>query len=124
MLVAVPSESDEGLESPVAEHFGRCPFFTMVEIENGEIGAVSSLSNPFYASHSPGEVPMLLERSGARVILAGGMGRRAMALFSEFGIESSTGASGTVGQTVRAFLQGNLRGGSPCPGGSGHAHDH
>ena len=36
MLIAVSAETNQGLDSQVAHHFGRCPFFAMVEVEGEE----------------------------------------------------------------------------------------
>jgi len=45
MKIAVSSSSDAGLDSSVDPQFGRCPFYTIIEIEDGEITNVQSLSN-------------------------------------------------------------------------------
>jgi predicted Fe-Mo cluster-binding NifX family protein len=130
MLVAVPSDQDTGMDSRVADHFGRCPFFTMLEIEDdGEVRQVTSIPNPCFEAHAPGQVPIFLNGEGADVILAGGMGRRAIAIFSDMGIQTCTGARGTVRETISAYLEGTLEGGPACPGGVGSqdggcGHDH
>ena len=38
MLIAIPSEAPGGLDSTISEHFGHCGAFTIVEVEDGEIG--------------------------------------------------------------------------------------
>ena len=123
MLVAVPSDQDTGLDSRVGDHFGRCPFFTMLEIgDDGEVREVTSIPNPCFEAHAPGQVPVFLHGQGTDVVLAGGMGRRAIAVFAEMGIRTGTGARGTVREAVSAYLEGRLEGGSACPGGIG-GHD-
>lgn len=130
MLIAVSSESDSGLDSLVSAHFARCPFFTMVEVEDGEIRSVAALPNPFFENRSPGQVPLFLERSGVDTIIAGGIGRRAVDLFSRLGIRSFAGASGPVSRVVEAYLDGSLADGPAChgEGAGGHGdrcgHDH
>ena len=120
MLVAVPSSSNAGLESSVAEHFGRCPYFTMVNLEDETVTGVSVVENPYYASHAQGRVPMFLSEEGADMILAGGMGRRALAVFTDLGITSLTGASGSVAGAIDDLVAGRLQGTDPCPGGHHH----
>ena len=39
-LIAIPSTSPGGLESPLGAHFGHCDLYTMVTVENNEITSV------------------------------------------------------------------------------------
>ncbi len=119
MLIAVSSENDEGINSLVSGHFGRCPFFTLVKVNDDKIGQVTNVENPFFNQHSPGQVPAFIEKLGADVILAGGMGQRAIVIFQEKGIKGVSGASGTVEEAVGSFLSGNRDGFTPCRGGHG-----
>ena len=55
-------------------------------------------------------------------MLTGGMGRRAIGFFEQYGIEAVTGASGTVRYALERYLGGQLRGVQPCRESIGHAH--
>ncbi len=114
MRIAVSSDDDRGLDSPVSRHFGRCPFFILVDVREEEIIASEAVRNPFYESHSPGQVPSFVVDLGAQVMLAGGMGRRAIDAFSGAGIECVSGVSGTVRSVVETFLSGKSAAASPC----------
>lgn len=122
MRIAVSSESKNGLDGIVAEHFGRCPAFVLVDVEKGVIGAVTSIDNPFYPNHEPGQVPNFIAAQGARVMVTGGMGGRAIMFFQQAGIEAVTGASGTVRQAVEAYLGGRLQSAAPCRESVEHGH--
>lgn len=74
--------------------------------------------NPFYGNHQPGQMPAFIRDLGANVILAGGMGPRAIDLFMNYEIEVATGAVGNVRNVLNAYLRGNIKGIVPC------AHDH
>ena len=125
MRIAVSAETNQGLESKVAHHFGGCPFFAFVEVEGEMIQSVNVINNPFYAAHEPGQVPGFIKEQNADVMLSGGMGSRAIQFFAQFGIEIATGASGTVVEAVTCFLDGNLRGASSCAESEAHGHgDH
>ncbi len=126
MRIAVPAEGDGGITSTVSHHFGRCPFFVLVEVEEGTIGAVEKVDNPFFGSHAPGQVPGFLHEQNADLVLTGGMGQRALAFFAQYGIEICSGATGTVQEAVTAWLDGRLRGFEPCAESVRHAgrHDH
>ena len=114
MRVAISCEDDNGLNSVVAQHFGRCPFYTIVDIEDGSIEGVRVIANPFYAHHLPGRIPGFIRDQGVEVMIAGGMGRRAIELFEQYGIEVITGALGTVRDVLNDFLEGRLSGAEPC----------
>lgn len=117
-LVAIAAEDDRGLDGEVSGHFGRCPFYVMVEVNDGTRGPATVIANPHFAAHRPGVLPGFLHQQGANVILAGGMGPRAIDMFLGFGIEVATGAIGKVDKVLDAYLRGELRGTAPC------AHDH
>ena len=101
----------------VSAHFGRCPSFTIVDIENDNIAKKEIVDNP---GHHPGFIPQFLHEKGVQCIIAGGMGMRATGFFNEFGIETIVGISGTVNEVIEKILKGTLEGGeSLCKPGSG-----
>jgi len=106
------------MESPVSHHFGRCPQFTVVRVEDDRVMSIEVVDNPHFHAHGPGQVPAFVHGLGADVILAGGMGPRAVSLFHSYGIDVATGAGGRVDDALRAYLEGTLSGIVPC------AHDH
>jgi predicted Fe-Mo cluster-binding NifX family protein len=125
MRIAISAESDSGLSSLVSSHFGRCPYFVLVDTDNGAVARVDTVRNPFFGNHQPGQVPAFVNSQGANVMLSGGMGAGAVSYFNQYGIEVATGASGTVGETIDRFLAGSLRGTQPCcPDDGGHHHHH
>ena len=124
MRIAVSADTDQGLESQVAQHFGRCPFYALVEVEGNQIQSVEVVENPFFASHQPGQVPGFIKGQDVDVMLSGGMGGRAIQFFEGFGIKTATGASGTVKDAVECYLDGRLQGASSCAESEAHGHSH
>lgn len=124
MRIAISAENNLDLDSKVAHHFGRCPFFALVEVEGDQIQSVSVIENPYYAAHQPGQVPEFIKEQNATVMLSGGMGGRAIQFFDSFGIETATGASGTVKEAVTEYIAGNLSGTAPCAESVEHGHGH
>lgn len=120
MRIAISLEEDKGLDSRISHHFGRCPFFAIVELEGGKAGAVHVIPNPYFADHQPGMVPGFIKEQGAAVMISGGMGRRAIGFFEEYGIEAATGASGTARDSLLRYLDGELNRASPCRESLGH----
>jgi predicted Fe-Mo cluster-binding NifX family protein len=124
MRIAISAENQNGLDSPVSPHFGRCPCYILVDVEGQEVKTVTVVDNPYYGNHDPGQVPGFIHSQGADVMLAGGMGRRAVDFFQQYGIQVATGASGTVGQALQSYLGGELRGVEPCAESQHHHHHH
>jgi predicted Fe-Mo cluster-binding NifX family protein len=122
MRIAVSIEDNRDLESTVAHHFGRCPFFALVDLEGNEVKAVQVIDNPFYNGHQPGQVPGFIHSQKADVMLSGGMGGRAIQFFEQFGIQAATGASGTVRSALESYLGGGLTGAAPCKESVEHGH--
>jgi len=114
MRIAISIETNNELESVVAQHFGRCPYFALVDMEGNEVTVVNVIDNPFYGHHQPGQVPGFINQQGANVMLAGGMGRRAIEFFEQFGIKAATGVSGTVKNALESYLGGEVSGAAPC----------
>jgi predicted Fe-Mo cluster-binding NifX family protein len=123
MRIAVSADTKQGLDSVVSPHFGRCPHFILVDVDDHHVRAVEEVDSPFYGHHQPGQVPGFINSLGARVMLTGGMGSRAIMFFQQFGIEGVTGAYGTVRQSVEGYLGGQLQGAEPCKQSQEHGHD-
>ncbi len=115
MKVAISTEGDS-----VSAHFGRCPSFTIAEIEEGKIISKKVIDNP---GHHPAYLPRFLRENGVKSIIAGGMGQRASGLFAEAGIETIVGISGTIKDVLEQLLKGTLKGGETlCKPGSGRGY--
>lgn len=102
MKVAISTDGDF-----VSAHFGRCPNFTLVEIEKDEVINKEVIANP---GHHPGFLPNFLAEKGVEYIICGGMGRRAQAMFEEKRIKAIAGVEGKVNETINKLLNGELKG--------------
>ncbi len=122
MRIAISCETDNGLDSAVAQHFGRCPYFALADVEEKEIQAISVVANPYYSGHRPGQVPEFIRDQKADVMLSGGMGGRAIQFFQQFSIEAATGASGTVRTALASYFGGELSEAAACSESIEHGH--
>ena len=122
MRIAVSADTKEGLDSVVSPHFGRCPYFSLVDMEGCQVMQVLEVDNPFHGQHQPGQVPSFIHQQGADVMLTGGMGARAVEFFGQYGIEAVTGAAGTVRLSLERYLGGELKGAAPCAESQAHGH--
>jgi len=122
MRIAISVETNNELESVVAHHFGRCPYFAIVDIDGTEFKAVEVITNPYFSNHQPGQVPGFIKEQNVNVMLSGGMGGRAIQFFQEYGIQTATGATGTVRTALESYLGGELSGAAPCKESVDHGH--
>ena len=123
MRIAVSADTNNGLDSVVSPHFGRCPHFILVDVDDHDVKDVRTVDNPFFGHHQPGLVPGYINSLSANVMLTGGMGGRAIMFFQQLGIEGVTGAYGTVRQSVERYLGGELQGAQPCRTSREHGYD-
>jgi len=103
MRIAIPAEDNRGLESNVSRHFGRARYFVFVDVEDNKIKNAEVVKVPF-EEHGPGDLPNFIREHGGEVVLAYGMGRRAIDYFNQLGIEVVTGAYGKIKDVVEAFI--------------------
>ena len=116
--IAIPTNNGQ-----VAGHFGRCPEFTLVEVEEDEIKEKKVIENP---GHKPGFLPRFLNEKGADCIIASGMGMKAKNIFDDNNIEVVTGAQGVIEDVIQSYIQDGLdTEENLCDHGEdGHNHDH
>jgi predicted Fe-Mo cluster-binding NifX family protein len=128
MRIAVAAQDDRGLDGIVAHHFGRCPYYALVDVEGHTIIDINVLANPYFNKHQRGTIPYYIQKQGAEVMVAGGMGRRAIELFNQMNIEAYSGAAGTIRRAIELVVGGRLSEATPCrehsegEGASMHAH--
>jgi hypothetical protein len=80
----------------VSAHFGRCPSFTIVDINDGKVVSREVINNP---GHHPGFLPQF---------------------FNENDVKQIIGITGKVEDTISQILEGTLKGGeSLCKPGGG-----
>lgn len=104
-IIAIPVSKD-----CLCEHFGHCEKFAIFETENNQITGEKYLIPP---PHEPGVLPAWLASHGATHIIAGGMGHKAISLFSQKNIKVITGAEEKPAKLlVEDFIQNKLTTGS------------
>ena len=92
-------------ENQVSEHFGHCQGYAIFDVEDSIIYRRDDLPNP---GHEPGRLPVFLAEHGVNLIIAGGMGPRAVELFNANGIQVLLGISGNVDYTAQDYIAGRL----------------
>jgi len=112
MIYAISTEGDK-----VSLHFGRAQQFTIIIVDKGKLIEKKVLTNP---GHYLGNIPKFINEEGAKIIISGGMGPKAIQYFKEFGIEVIIGVSGKINDIIKQILKGTLKSGnSLCTPGEG-----
>jgi predicted Fe-Mo cluster-binding NifX family protein len=115
--IAIPSA--DGL---LHGHFGGCREFTLVDADTQSLTVIGQQILPA-PPHQPGAFPRWLREQGVRVVIAGGIGKRALDNFALHGIAVHAGEiNARIEVLVAAYLAGQLTG-SPV-GCEHHGHEH
>ncbi len=94
------------MDGQITPHFGHSSKFAIVETEDDKIINVRYIDPPV---HQTGTYPRFLAGEGVDIIIAGGIGMKAINLFSENNIEVITGVTnGSPEEIVKRFLGNGL----------------
>jgi predicted Fe-Mo cluster-binding NifX family protein len=101
----VISSVDETKKSEIDPHFGRCPFFTIAEVENGELLSMTTQKNEAAEQgHGAGTTAAdFVANLGAKVVISGNFGPKAEGVLTELKIEMVKD-EGTVEDVVKRYL--------------------
>ena len=117
--IALAANDTLGLDGEMSMHFGRCPAYVVVHVDDAnQVQKIEVVENPYFNQHVPGQVPAFINSLQVNAIIAGGMGPKAIDMFQGFGIDVVTGVGGQIGNVLQAYLDGKISGASGC------AHDH
>ena len=101
MKIAIPLA-----DGKLTAHFGHCQEFALIDVKGDEITKKETLVPP---PHEPGVLPAWLHDLGASVIIAGGMGGRAIDLFKQNSINVIIGAPALEPEElVKSYLNNTL----------------
>jgi predicted Fe-Mo cluster-binding NifX family protein len=88
---------DAGLNEEVSQHFGRAVTFTSVDLDTGAVKVVPNQSEHMGGSGLP---PEMMSKQDVQVLIAGGLGPKAIQAFAQLGITVFVGAAGTVREAI------------------------
>lgn len=127
-IVAVPSDNPGGLEASRSGHFGHSDIFTLLEIDNNQVVAVSTHEHVAHDSGGCMAPVRALAEAGVKNIIVGGMGGTPLALCSEIGMTvylANKSEYSRVSDVAAAFIEGKLsvmNHDQACGGGSNCHH--
>lgn len=120
MKLCIPSMGQKGIEETVGQHFGKVPFYTLYDTETKE---ASVLPNTSEHNGGTGLPPELMAKEGVDIMLCGGLGKKAVDMFEQAGIDVFCGATGTVQDAIDAWESSKLTKATRDNSCSGHGHD-
>lgn len=104
MRIAIPTA-----DGHLCPHFGHCEAFALIDVDPETKEIVQTVMVPA-PDHQPGLLPQWLHHHRATVVIAGGMGQRAVNLFAQNGIQVIVGAPSDSPESVaRAYLTNTLK---------------
>ena len=116
MKIAIPIENGH-----LNSHFGGSRQFAIVEVDPDTKAVLRTETLPA-PEHQPGVFPRWLQSLGVGLVIVGGIGQRALAIFAQHGISVVAGLPDQpVEALVAAYLKGQL---VQAPEGCAHHHDH
>ncbi len=129
--IAVPSVDAGGMAGQRSGHFGHCDVFTLVDVQGGEIKAVTNVKNEGHEAGGCLAPVNMLTQHGVNAIVVGGIGMRPLMGFRHAGIDVYHDSTiPEIRAVVENLIAGKLAkiedhqvcGGSGDCGGNGHGH--
>jgi predicted Fe-Mo cluster-binding NifX family protein len=106
MKIAIPITEEQVLSA----HFALCDMFAIFHVENGELKHKDYFNPP---PHRPGSIPRWLKEKAVDVVIAAGIGQKAIDFFEKERIEVIYGVeSNAPEELISQYIAGTLNSGS------------
>jgi len=107
--IVIPVIENSGLESRLSEHFGRAPYFMVVEIDfKGEIVNIEAIPNTSEHFGGFGRPPDKILQLRPTALITYGMGPRALSIFQQARVAVLRANASTVREVIEAFKRNEL----------------
>ena len=107
--IVIPVIENSGLESRLSEHFGRAPYFMIVEIDSkGEIVNIEAIPNTSEHFGGFGRPPDKILQLRPTALITYGMGPRALSIFQQARVAVLRANASTVREVIEAFKRNEL----------------
>ena len=102
MKIAIPTRNGH-----VDDHFGHCAEYTIVDISDNKIVSQQTLPSP-QGCGCKSNIASTLQQMSVTMMLAGNIGNGAIEKLNAHNIRIIRGCSGTIEDTIAAFIAGTL----------------
>jgi len=106
MKIIIPTNNKKGMEDEIADHFGRCLTYTIIN-EQGEM--IEIIDNTSEHMGGQGLPPKLMKKHHADILLCKGIGPRAINLCKELGIAVYVYQAKTVKEIFQLWQDNKLK---------------
>jgi len=118
--IIVPAVDKSGLNAQLAEHFGRSPYFAVVDLdEDGEVSSVRTEQNVGEHFGGGGQTHDRILELKPSAIIVYGMGPRGLSGFQNAGVAVLKANANTVREVIAAYKDDKLQ---ELTEGCHHAH--
>ena len=107
--IVVPVSDQRGIDSRLSEHFGRAPYYVIIELDNeGHILSVESIANTSEHFGGVGYPPDRIIQLQPNALITYGMGTRALTMFQSAKVAVLRTNVNTVRDAVTAYNKNEL----------------
>ena len=107
--LVVPVLDDRGLNAQLSEHFGRAPFFAVIDVaDDGQIVAQQAVANTSEHFGGVGRPPDRILQLRPSALITFGIGPRALAIFQQARVAVLRANANTVKAVIAAYAQDQL----------------
>jgi len=107
--LAIPVEDANDLNARLSQHFGRAPYFAVVELdENGKVLNLQTVPNKSGHLGGMGQPPEIIMRLRSDAVVTYGMGRRALDIFQSANVAVLQTNKDFVKDVIEAYNRGEL----------------
>lgn len=107
--IIIPTEDKNGLNAKLSNHFGRSPYFTLVELnEANEILSVNVIPNISEHFGGFGKPLDTLLQFHPNALITYGIGSKALTIFQQAQIPVLRANANTVKEVIEAYIEGKL----------------
>ena len=108
--IVVPTADQSSLDASLAEHFGRAPYFAVVDLdENGEVSSVRTVPNVGEHFGGGGQTHDRILELQPNAVIVYGMGPRGLNGFQSVGVAVLRANANTVREVVAAYKDDRLQ---------------
>jgi len=122
MKVCFPVENNQGMESPVYNHFGSAPLFVVVDTETAQVAEV--INRDLHHAHGACSPVKALGGHAVDAVVVGGIGGGALNGLTRAGIRVYRAEASSIAENVARLQDGGLTQWGPGQTCGGHGHGH
>ncbi len=107
--IVIPTADDRGLDAKLSEHFGRAPYFTVIELdEGGNIANIHSIPNTSEHFGGHGRPPDRILELHPNAVIVYEMGIRALSIFQQARVAVLRANANNVRKVIEAYKRDEL----------------